>query len=60
MTNISSINIINFLTNLLYSVFLTTSYFTISLSLLESTGVVSNLPLSNLSTLCSSCYVKTA
>ena len=33
--------------------FLTTSFFTTLLSLLNSTGVVSNLPISNLSTLLS-------
>ena len=35
----------------LYSVLLTTSFFTALLSLLKSTGVVSNFPISNLSTL---------
>ena len=42
---------LTFLTNRSYSVFLTTSSFTTSLSLLKSTGVFSNLPISNLSTL---------
>ena len=37
-------------TNLSYTVFLTTSTFTISLSLLKSTGTGTNLPISNLST----------
>ena len=40
-----------FLTNSLYPLFLKTSFFTILLSLLESTGVVSNFPISILSTL---------
>ena len=40
-----------FLILALYSVFLTTSFFTTLLSLLNSTGVVSNFPISNLSTL---------
>ena len=35
----------------LYSVFLTTSCFTILLSLIKSTGVVSNFPISDISTL---------
>ena len=35
----------------LYTSFLTTSFFTTLLSLLKSTGVVSNFPISNLSTL---------
>ena len=35
----------------LYTSFLTTSVFTTLLSLLKSTGVVSNFPISNLSTL---------
>ena len=35
----------------LYSVILTTSFFTTLLSLAESTGVISNFPVSNLSTL---------
>ena len=38
------------LTNSSYSVYLTT-FFTASLSLLKTTGAVSNLPISNLSTL---------
>ena len=42
---------LTFLTNSIYSVFLTTSFFTTSLSLLKSTEVFSNLPISNLSTL---------
>ena len=40
-----------FLILALYSVFLTTSFFTTLLSLLKSTGVVSNFTISNLSTL---------
>ena len=40
----------NFGTNLLYSVFLTTLFFTTSLSLLKSTGTCANLSISNLST----------
>ena len=40
-----------FLTNLSCSVFLTTSFFTASLSLLKSTGTATNLPTSKLSTL---------
>ena len=39
-----------FATNLLYTVFLTTSFFTTSLNLLKSTGIVTNLSISNLST----------
>ena len=39
-----------FVTNLSYSVFLTTSFFTTSLSLLKSTGTGANLSISNLST----------
>ena len=39
-----------FVTNLLYSVFLTTSFFTTSLSLLKSTGTDANLSISSLST----------
>ena len=39
-----------FVSNLLYTVFLTTSFFTTSLSLLKSTGIVINLSISNLST----------
>ena len=42
---------LTFLTNSSYTVFLTTSLFTTSLSLLKSTGVVSHLPISNLCTL---------
>ena len=38
-------------TNLSYTVFLTTSFFTTSLSLLKSTGTGANLSMSNLSTL---------
>ena len=41
---------LTFLTNSSYSIFLTT-FFTTSLSLLTSAGVVSNLPISNLSIL---------
>ena len=41
---------LTFLTNSLYSVFLTASFFTSSLKLLKSPGVVCNLPISNLST----------
>ena len=41
-----------FLTNSSYSVFLTTSFFTTSLSLLKSACVVPDLPIFNLSTLC--------
>ena len=41
---------LTFLTNLLYSVSLTTSFFTTLLSLLKSAGVFSNLSKSNLST----------
>ena len=37
-------------TNLSYAVFLTTSFFTTSLSLLKSTGTGTNLSISNLST----------
>ena len=37
-------------TNLSYTVFLTTSFFTTSLSLLKSTGTGANLSISNLST----------
>ena len=37
-------------TNLSYTVFLTTSFFTTSLSLLKSTGTGTNLSMSNLST----------
>ena len=37
-------------TNLSYTVFLTTSFFTASLSLLKSTGTGANLSISNLST----------
>ena len=40
-----------FLNNSLYSMFLTTCFFTTSLSVFKSTGVVSNLPISNSSTL---------
>ena len=40
-----------FPTNLSYTVFLTISFFTTSLSLLESTGIGANLSMSNLSTL---------
>ena len=47
----SSTNIITFLTKSLYSVFLTTSVFTTSLSLLKSTETGTNLSTSNLSTL---------
>ena len=39
-----------FAANLSYTVFLTTSFFTTSLSLLKSTGTGANLPMSNLST----------
>ena len=39
-----------FVINLSYSVFLTTSFFTTSLSLLKSTGTGANLSISNLST----------
>ena len=39
-----------FATNLLYTVFLTTLFFTTSLTLLKSTGTGANLPMSNLST----------
>ena len=39
------------LTNLLYSVFLTTSFFTTFLNLVKSTGTVFSLSVSNLSTL---------
>ena len=42
--------LLTFLANSLYSVFLTTSILTASLSLLKSTGVNSNFPVSNLST----------
>ena len=37
-------------TNLSYTVFLTTSFFTASLSLRKSTGICTNLSMSNLST----------
>ena len=40
-----------FSTNLSYTVFLTTSFFTTSLSLLKSTGKYANLSISSLSTL---------
>ena len=40
--------LLTFLINSSYSVFLTTSYFTTSLSLLKSRDVVSNSPISNL------------
>ena len=39
-----------FATNLLYAVVLTTSFFTASLNLLKSTGIGTNLSMSNLST----------
>ena len=39
-----------FATNLLHTVFLTTSFFTISLNLLKSTGIGTNFSISNLST----------
>ena len=39
-----------FATNLLYAVFLTTSFFTTSLNLLKTTGIGVNLSISNLST----------
>ena len=39
-----------FSTNSSYTVFLRTSFFTISLSLLKSTGTDTNLPISSLST----------
>ena len=39
------------LISVLYSVFLTTSFFTTSHSLIKSTGVVSDFPIFNLSTL---------
>ena len=39
-----------FATNLSYTVFLTTSFFTTSLSLLKSTGAGANLSISSLST----------
>ena len=42
--------LLTFLTNLLYSDFLTTLFFITSLNLLKSTGVVSNFPISKLST----------
>ena len=42
--------LLTFLPNLLYSDFLTTSFFITSLNLLKSTGVVSNFPISKLST----------
>ena len=37
-------------TNLSYTVFLTTSFFTVLLNLLKSTGTVTNFSISNLST----------
>ena len=40
-----------FLTNLLYSFFVTALFFTTSLSLLKSVRVISNLPITNSSTL---------
>ena len=43
--------LLTFLTNSSYLVLLTTSFFPTLLSLLKSTGVVSNLPISYLSTL---------
>ena len=39
-----------FATNLLYTVFLATSFFTASLNLLKSTGIGTHLSMSNLST----------
>ena len=39
-----------FATNLLYTSYLTTSFFTTSLDLLKSTGIGTNLSISNLST----------
>ena len=39
--------VLNFLTKSSYSAFLRTSFFTTSLRILKSTGVVSNLPISN-------------
>ena len=39
-----------FAANLSYTVFLTTSFFSTSFSLLKSTGTGANLPMSNLST----------
>ena len=39
-----------FATNLLYTVFLITSFFTTSLNLLKSAGIGTNLSMSNLST----------
>ena len=42
--------LLTLLTNSLYSVFLTTSFFTTLLSLLKSIGVVCYSPISNLST----------
>ena len=39
-----------FTTNLLYTVFLTTSFFTTLLNLLKSAGIGTNLSISNLST----------
>ena len=43
--------VLTFLTNSSFTVFLTKSFFTTSFSLLKSTGVVSNLPIPNLSIL---------
>ena len=45
--------LVTFFTNSSYSVVLTTSIFTTLLSLIKSTGIVSNLPIHNLSTLLS-------
>ena len=39
--------LVTFLTNSLYSVFLTSTCLTRTISLLKSTGVFSNLPISN-------------
>ena len=49
LPSISSLNRINFLLNLSYRSFLTTSLSTTSFNFLKSTGVASNLPISSLS-----------
>ena len=46
-TNINSLNI-NFVNKSSYPVFLAKSFFTTSLSLIKSTGVAPNFPISNL------------
>ena len=46
----SLVSILSFATNLLHTVFLTTSFFTTLLNLLKSAGIGTNLSISNLST----------